>query len=721
MILKNIKYFLVGLVLLSAVSIFPCGPFFEETIFSFLYTQSDKRAYLLGKPIFIKPSFFRRDLTFAYRYLMGGKRINAATNNYPEMDSIPVNNLPSWSTIRNKALGLPPNKEIEIKTYKYTQRGGYNSYENCYADAFQFAAQTLSKRIEQYGVKSKEVITWVTGQDIVFSNCGGDALNIPSNINYPKDHILIKDREYQVAAAYFYAGEFDHAKSLFQKIADDQDSPYNKISAYLVARNLVRKAFLSKEEGFVKENLEEALSISNSLLTKPEFKELKNALTNQIRRIQFYIKPNELTKELETLILTSSTVPDLARNDFARLLETNSEEAKADSSMADWILNFRTEEKKASLDYALKKWKDTKSTPWFVSVITKISPDHTDVKLILDEGRNYKKDNYAYLTVSYHRIRLLLEQGRILAAQNLLAEVLADPQLNTSDKNLFLNFRPYLVNSEKEFIESAHLKPIGHSYDDDSNELFEDKFDKTKVAPHFTKAFAQIWNQRIPIDKMVKIYSKEKVPTHLEKNFLFALFAKAILLNRIDIMTALIPGLSLHPELRKELALFQKANTKEEKEFAGILTLLRLPGIKPNVQFGYFRSNISQIDDYRDNWWCAFSELKEEDNVLFPRHPIFKYTRLKFISEQEDKQAKLEWETLTRQGTAPDYLSSRVIEFSKTLPNNPDLPEALHLVVKTTRFGCTGDKTSEYSKNAFRILHKKFPKSEWANKTQFHF
>jgi hypothetical protein len=120
-------------------------------------------------------------------------------------------------------------------------------------------------------------------------------------------------------------------------------------------------------------------------------------------------------------------------------------------------------------------------------------------------------------------------------------------------------------------------------------------------------------------------------------------------------------------------------------------------------------------------WWCAFSELKEEKDILFSRHPIFLYNRLSFISEKEDKQAKKEWKILSAKGTAPDYLSEKVIEYSKKNTDNAYLPEALHRAIKTTRFGCTGEKTSEYSKSAFRILHKKFPNSEWTKKTPIHF
>jgi hypothetical protein len=47
------------------------------------------------------------------------------------------------------------------------------------------------------------------------------------------------------------------------------------------------------------------------------------------------------------------------------------------------------------------------------------------------------------------------------------------------------------------------------------------------------------------------------------------------------------------------------------------------------------------------------------------------------------------------------------------------VPEALHLVVKATRFGCTDDATGRYSRDAFQLLHKKYEDTKWAKITPF--
>jgi len=47
--------------------------------------------------------------------------------------------------------------------------------------------------------------------------------------------------------------------------------------------------------------------------------------------------------------------------------------------------------------------------------------------------------------------------------------------------------------------------------------------------------------------------------------------------------------------------------------------------------------------------------------------------------------------------------------------------EALHRVVRATRFGCTTDTSPDTSREAFTLLHKLFPQSEWAKQTPYWF
>jgi outer membrane protein assembly factor BamD (BamD/ComL family) len=62
-----------------------------------------------------------------------------------------------------------------------------------------------------------------------------------------------------------------------------------------------------------------------------------------------------------------------------------------------------------------------------------------------------------------------------------------------------------------------------------------------------------------------------------------------------------------------------------------------------------------------------------------------------------------------------------VIQWANSHPADPRVPEALHLAVKTTRYGCTDKDSARWSKAAFDVLHNKYPNSPWTKKTPYWF
>ncbi len=66
-------------------------------------------------------------------------------------------------------------------------------------------------------------------------------------------------------------------------------------------------------------------------------------------------------------------------------------------------------------------------------------------------------------------------------------------------------------------------------------------------------------------------------------------------------------------------------------------------------------------------------------------------------------------------------LVEKVLAWAKASPDDQRIPEALHYVVRATRYGCGDDKTSSYSKQAFQLLHSRYPKSEWTKRTPYFY
>jgi hypothetical protein len=76
---------------------------------------------------------------------------------------------------------------------------------------------------------------------------------------------------------------------------------------------------------------------------------------------------------------------------------------------------------------------------------------------------------------------------------------------------------------------------------------------------------------------------------------------------------------------------------------------------------------------------------------------------------------------LRRSGSPQNYLTSEVLAYAKQHPDDSRVPQALHLAVRATRYGCTSPDTTHLSEAAFKLLHERYPKSEWAEKTKYHY
>jgi len=92
-----------------------------------------------------------------------------------------------------------------------------------------------------------------------------------------------------------------------------------------------------------------------------------------------------------------------------------------------------------------------------------------------------------------------------------------------------------------------------------------------------------------------------------------------------------------------------------------------------------------------------------------------------FLTAEEKAAAERERKSLDALGAAPNYIAQQVIQWANRTPADPRVPEALHLAVKTTRYGCTDKDSGRWSKAAFDLLHRKYPNTTWAKKTPHWF
>jgi hypothetical protein len=205
----------------------------------------------------------------------------------------------------------------------------------------------------------------------------------------------------------------------------------------------------------------------------------------------------------------------------------------------------------------------------------------------------------------------------------------------------------------------------------------------------------------------------------LHRDVTQAAWLRAVLLGDGKTAEELVPTLKTQlPELTGPLDDYLAAKEPAARKFNAIYLWLKFPGLEPVVDIGIGRqSKPAEQDSYRDNWWCsaAFPPTAETQQYEAGRR------KPTFLTSQQQAEGKSEAAKLEALGAAPNYLAREVIQWATKAPADPRLPEALHLAVKSTRFGCTDKDSARWSKAAFDLLHKRYARSVWAKRTPYWF
>lgn len=315
---------LTALMLFNSVPVVrACGPIEMSPIFVLKKSPDPPfDGFTSGKIGIVRPTFGRKTMVIAYHYLNGGsftseeqkELIAALKATAPEEDGTDA--LKAWIVGRNEFF-----KDDQKLPEIYTERehGGYDFFPNCTKNAFEVALETLKDRAATYGAEDPNVKAWLAAQDTVFQNCSRGA-QIPDELGAESPTWLRKDREYQIAAAYFYALNFDEARARFKKIAADLDSPWREVADYLVARTLIRQGSLGGDQNKKRELYEQAEDhLKRLVLTGGKFASGSGKL---LALVKYHLHPEERVVELSR-ILTAGNHQNLRQDliDYVWLLD----------------------------------------------------------------------------------------------------------------------------------------------------------------------------------------------------------------------------------------------------------------------------------------------------------------------------------------------------------------------------------------------------------------
>jgi hypothetical protein len=783
---------LVSTLILPPPPAFACGPDFRLPDYTGFRAPDDRDfSYARGRLGLLQRGYSRIYLYEAYRNLSGKpfndaelqalKDLSGGAQDQGTSAAKPEDWIAAWHELRVQTLGKP-----EGGRQQYYEEPGivrtdvrdqlYRSYFNCFQDAFQNAVRTANDRKKQFGVENAVYKEYVVAQDQVFENCHGGPAVIPDAARAEDPEIIRADRAYQIAAAHFYAEEFPAAQAAFEQIAKDSSSPYRRIAPYLIARTLIREATIGTEEvEFDPDTMAQAEKQVRAVLADKDSAEFHRAAERLLGFVSIRLHPEERLHELELTVLDAEPsdswgqdVTDylwlfdhpasvrtgaISGHSSAVLIQTGSPPGQATplkgSDLTDWTLTFRQNDDSA-FQHSFERWHETKSLPWLVAALMKVNPkDAAAASELSAAASKITADSPAFLTLTFHRLRLLDQSGQGEKARRELDALLAQPAaaMPVSARNEFRALRMKLAANLSEFlqfapridIDAAGVPPpaAGETgYKPGTPEY-------AATEPHFDSDASVVLTEKLPLRMLADAAKSNLLSANLRRDMAIAAWTRAMLLKNHSLAQELAPVLSdLVPEVKPALAEYSSADS-ENREFAAVFAILRNPGFRPFVSadpgrgwfFSVAESGFDKLDNFHDNWWCSFAPSPKDEYAGQNFYRMFAGLREPlrdiypggvvpepaFLANADRSAAQEEQTALAASQSAPRWMGKLAVEWAKAHPDDARVPEALHLVVRAWRYGCTESSGENYSKAAFDLLHKRYPASEWTKQTPHWF
>ena len=602
-------------------------------------------------------------------------------------------------------------------SYSYTR-----SYfvSNCHHDAFKTAYETLLDRRARYGTASVELVRWIEAQIKVFDQCSGDVEFDPPKDPRPEWIPLERyDRQYQIAASYFYNGQHLEAASRFGEIGRTPDSPWRDLGRYLVGRSLAREAVVNENDP--ERHLQLALARYRELAAEPDYVAAFPSVPGQIRYVEAKLRPVALRRELERRIIDEPgevSATDLGV--YLHLLRRTDPDQDAVTGFETWHWLAT----KPQPEIVIQRWRDEQSLPWLYLALARAQARHGRETLtdLVRAADTLAPETPGHFNMLLHRIRIRGLLGDVDGALG-LAEDAKGRDLDRSRLNRLRTVAANATADWADYFRWAPLKALSLSWTDDFARQLPPNFNRiTRDTPLFSKETTDLLNNHFTAAMILEIIDTPGPGQYLRGRIAIAGWTKAMLADDLPTALALANHIRTNiPRLNGEIQAFQQA---VNKHFEAARIVFDHPAFSPWLRAGEGRRQtlvgpVRPTPDYiaagwpRENWWCAAYPdrgNREADQTLdHPRFSHYSPNEMKAIREVVQ----------LRSTAATTSFGPHVLRYAKEHLDDSRIPRTLHRLVFATRHACHASAPGNISQAAYALLHKHFPESEWAEKTPY--
>ena len=600
--------------------------------------------------------------------------------------------------------------------------------ENCQEDAFKVASETFEDRRTRYGSGSPQLARWIEAQIKVFSLCGGQEYDPPDEPQADWLPLEKHDRRYQIAASYFYHGQYLEAAARFEEIGRTPDSPWRDLGRYLVPRSLVREATVYENEENHYLNL--ALTKYKELADDAAYLAAFPSVIGQIRHIETRLDALAVVRNLEERIIEHpGTVSNDEMHDYRYLLRYGRllRDEKAETEYEHWFESAATwEEDRAAR--RIDRWQEKRSLPWLFLALTTAGADIDERTLadLLDAAAATDPTTPGYYTMLRHRIRLETLRGNTGAAPALAQDALRQ---GTPTRGQINRLRLSAANASTnwtDYLRWASLKPLRLRWSDGLvRSLPVDRFNTvTSDTTLFSGQATRLINNLFTPSMILDVLGTPGLSDYQRGRMAIAGWVKAMLADDLARGLALSTHIrSLVPPLETA---FERFETGKDKRFEAARIVFDNPAFSPQMAEAEGRIHTRRVENEAisqpapddmalplawRNWWCARGWEWVSEEAILEQPQFARYSE----SRRERVLRELHRIPTT---TATEFFGPHAIRYAKSHLHDPRVPRTLHRVVFATRYACETGPAS-ISRQAYTLLHEHFPDSEWAAKTPY--
>lgn len=699
----------------------PCGPFVPEfRLVVLAIPDGDQADWIAGKLGLLQPSLRTANLVIAWRWLKGvglDAEERQAVATLPMRDEA-LQGQEAWNKTR-KEVGAPP---MELQTGRHED---YREVSIIGDHALTLAAATLRARVKTYGAQSAAFKSWLAAQDQVF-NWTDANLPAPADASLPLE--IRQDHSYQKAAALLYRDRMGEAVEAFRAVAADAAQPWRGWAKYAIARVYAKVGTVAgvlTADQALKEVVDIQQDHSLSALHADAA-----ALENRIR---FLSEPKAFYAQLLTHLGTAhrgkALDQDIEDLRWLRVLEpwTNELKDTKPTGVHAWIDLLQ----KGTVEQTLAAYDTEPDLPHLVAVLMTLPPTHARAEALLKAAQTASRpDSPAYATLVSHRLRLLVAQKRMKAAEALADEALAHPLASRwpSAFNLWSSVKLAQAANLDGF--AAHLGRRLASVDEgygllgDSEALaLPDKRDSRTLKALDPNAVLLL-NQGLPTRLWEELIAAPSFPQELRPELLEALWTRAAILDQPQFMERHRAALAeARPALVKGLDAWAKETNPARKK-ALAFHLIWDQRLWPQVLM--YREEAFQYGTLYARWGSPEPPATPAEKPTptdwegNPIRGLFAYALPPAPIFLDDATLKEGRQEASRMAAPLTWFCQQALAFAEAKPDDPLAAEGLSKAVRSSRNANRDRRSADLVVKAFRLLHRRYPNTQAAKEAKVY-